>query len=185
MLNEYIVPSQHPVTGDWEEAKWFQKEISGRHFVRFSDGQEFDTSLVFIPSEKSHPQVSIDLSDEAAKEFTETLHADGRKDVVVQVNALDVEETDEATQRAKEAIEKEVFPRLANAEVVVTVIYRHPMQDGYLFSTKKTVKVPHVRKYAESCVQAFIEKFVPEAKPVDFIVIEYYKTTDEVKITTL
>ena len=105
---------------------------------------------------------------------------------MIHVNSIDVElaEGDEATARAKEAIEKVVFPRLANADVVVVVSYRFPI-DGEILSAWKTVKIPHVRKYAEACVQSFIQQFVPEAKPADFMVVEYYKATDEVKVTTI
>lgn len=185
MPTAYTATSRHPLTGEWEEAEWFQKEVAGRHFVRFSDGEIFDTRETIIPVKRRESQASVDLSDEQpAKEITEVEHSNGRKDVVVKVNTLDVEVTDDATAKAKEVIEKEVFPILTNADVVVVVSYRHPV-DGEILSAWKTVKIPHVRNYAEACVQSFIKQFVPDAVPADFMVVEYYKLTDEVKVTTL
>jgi hypothetical protein len=177
MPNAHMALSLHPVTGEWEEAEWYQKEIAGRYFVKFGDGEIFDTQDVAVETKKSEPMASFSLDDEPVLE---------RKDVVIQVNAIDVElkEGDEATARAKEVIETEVFPRLSNADVVVTVMYREPIDGKFLYASKM-VKIPHVRQYAEACVQSFIQQFVPTALPSDFAVVEYYKLTDEVKITKL
>lgn len=153
--------------------------------VKFSDGEVFNPREHELET-RDVPIASINLDEGTTPhmEIEVTEDSTGRKDVIVTVNALDVEVNDEATQKAKEAIEGQVFPILTNADVVVTVTYREPIDGKYLYASK-TVKIPHVRKYAQSCVEAFKNQFVPQASDDDFVVVEYYKLTDEVKVTTL
>jgi hypothetical protein len=117
-------------------------------------------------------------------EAIEKEHEDGRKDVKIVVGTLDVSDTDDATLRAKEVIEKEIIPKLADTDVRVTVVYREPVDGKFLFASKK-VKVPQVRAYAEACVNAFVEHHVQNADRKHFMVVEHYPNTDEVKITQL
>lgn len=176
--------TRHPLTGEWDDAEWMDNYFGHHEYgVRFPSGEvfnprehEIETREILIAS------VEIGSTPEQDMEVGEVTTE--RKDVVIQVNALNVEGDDEATQKAKEVIETEVFPRLTNADVVVTVTYREPIDGKFLFASK-TVKIPHVRKYAESCVEAFKQQFVPHASDEDFVVVEYYKLTDEVKVTTL
>lgn len=188
--SKYIKSTRHPLTGEWDdEARWETREVSKYEHtyvteVTFSSGEVFDVKK--YPMETRELTIaSVDIeTTEDGKEIEVTEDGTGRKDVRITVNALDVEVNDEATQKAKDVIEKEVFPRITNADVVVTVTYREPIDGKYLYASK-TVKMPHVRKYAEACVESFIQQFVPHATRKDFVVVEYYKLTDEVKVTTL
>lgn len=173
-MSSYTKSSRHPLTGEWEDGALWLDDYFGHHNygVKFADGEVFD------PREYEIETREVNIAEVSIEDEPE------RVDVVVQVNALNVEGDDEATQKAKEVIEKDVFPRLSNADVVVTVTYREPIDGKFLYASK-TVKIPHVRKYAESCVEAFKQQFVPHANDEDFIVVEYYKLTDEVKVTTL
>lgn len=185
-MSNYVRSSRHPLTGEWDDnAQWIDDAFGKHEYgVKFSDGEifnprehEIETREVLI--------ASVDIgSTPEGKEIEVTEDGTGRKDVRITVNALDVEMNDEATQKAKDVIEKDVFPRITNADVVVTVTYREPIDGKFLYASK-TVKMPHVRKYADACVESFIQQFVPHATRKDFVVVEYYKLTDEVKVTTL
>lgn len=184
-MSNYVRSSRHPLTGEWDDnAQWIDNAFGSHEYgVRFSDGEmfnprehEIETREVLI--------ASVDIgSTPDGKEIEVTEDGTGRRDVKITVSSLNVAD-DEATQKAKEVIEKEVFPRITNADVVVTVTYREPIDGKFLYASK-VVKMNHVRQYAEACVESFIQQFVPHATRNDFVVVEYYKLTDEVKVTTL
>jgi hypothetical protein len=185
-MSNYVRSSRHPLTGEWDDSAMWIDDYFGHHAygVKFSDGDVFNPREHEIETREVN-LVSVELEETTPnKEITVTEDGTGRKDVVVQVNSLDVEVNDEATQKAKEVIEHEVIPKLASAPVLVTVAYRHPIDGQFLYSAK-VVKVSEVRKYAEKCVEAFIEQFKLDATSDDFMVVEYYKGTDEVRITKL
>ena len=186
----YIKSTRHPLTGEWDdEARWSTREVSKYEHthvteVTFSSGEVFDSKEHSMETrERTIASVELESTPDG-KEIEVTEHGTGRRDVHITVNALDVEVNDEATEKAKGVIEKEVFPRITNADVVVTVMYREPIDGKFLYASK-LVKMHHVRQYAEACVESFIQQFVPTATASDFAVVEYYKLTDEVKITTL
>jgi len=108
------------------------------------------------------------------KVITKTTHEDGRKDVNIQVNMLDVKETDEATLKAKEHIEKNVIPQLANADVLVVVVHK----PTNVFS-QRVVKAPHIRKFAEVAVKS-------HGKPQEeYVIVEHHITNGTVNVSTL
>lgn len=186
----YYKSTRHPLTKEWDDdALWTTREVSkypriSITEVKFTSGEVFDTANHYMETRESNI-ASVDI--EGSTPNTEMEVSEGsteRKDVTVTVNALDVEVNDEGTRKAKEFIEKNIIGKLAEMPVTVAVIYRHPLEHGFL-TARKVVKVPQVRKYAESCVEAFKQQFVPHAIDEDFIVVEFYKDTDEVKVTTL
>lgn len=106
-------------------------------------------------------------------------HPDGRKDVEITVKTIDVEVSDEATAKAKETIEGEVFEKLSKAKVLVTVINK----DNGDFASM-VVSVNHVRNYAEAVVTDYKAKH-PIASIADFIIHEYHIDNETVKISHL
>lgn len=183
-MSSYVRSTRHPLTGEWDDEAMWIDDYFGKHEygVKFSDGEVFNPREHELETREVNI-VSVDLeSTPEGKEIEVSEDSTGRRDVKITVNALDVA-GDEATQKAKEVIEKEVFPRITNADVVVTVMYRIPIEGKYLYASK-TVKTPHVRKYAEACIDSFRQQFVPHSAREDFVVVEYYKLTDEVKVTT-
>lgn len=113
------------------------------------------------------------------KIITKTTHPDGRKDVHIEVNMLDVKDTDPATLAAKEVIEDKILPNLKASMVQVVVIHRASVQ-----STSNLVPLPHVRKYAETAVAQF-RAMVPDARDEDFIVVEVHEGSMLTRVTTL
>lgn len=114
---------------------------------------------------------------------------DGSKHVHIEVNALDVDMSDPANVKAKEYIEGQVIPALANADVLVTVIHK-PTNE----STSKLVKLPQVRAYAEAVVDAHIKRNHPEVSGTDpeiialraeYCVVENHIKDGNVKVTSL
>lgn len=113
------------------------------------------------------------------KNITTREHEGGRKDVHIEVKMLDVKENDPATLKAKGVIEKEVLPKLADADVLAIVVHIGSKQH-----TQRVVKLPQVRKFAEVAVQSFKNQVI-DAKAEDFLVVEHHLVTGEVKVTTL
>lgn len=118
------------------------------------------------------------------KEITTTNHPDGRKDVHIQVNRLDVNPQDKAGIVAKEAIEKTVFTRLSEQKVLVIVLHKPTNQEAH-----HVVDLPHVRAFAEAAVRKFLklnndEELTQDAVE-DFAVIENNLSQQTVKVTTL
>lgn len=127
--------------------------------------------------QENRPDVSV--SHENGKDITETTHQDGRKDVNIRVNMLDVDAKDEATIKAKEVIESEIIPKLAEASVLVVVIHK----PSNLF-TAKIVKLPHVRAFAEAAIKKYADG-VFDVREEDFSVVEYHFENKEVQVSTI
>lgn len=58
------------------------------------------------------------------KTITTTEHEDGRKDVHIEVQSLDVDLSDPSNVAAKKVIEEQVIPTLANKKILVTLIHK-------------------------------------------------------------
>lgn len=113
------------------------------------------------------------------KVITTKEHEGGRKDVHIEVNMLDVKENDPATQAAKEVIERDILPKLADADVLAIVIHKPTNQH-----TQRIVKLPQVRKFAEVAVASFRNQII-DAKDEDFCVVQHHITNNTVQVTTL
>jgi hypothetical protein len=83
------------------------------------------------------------------KNIVKTEHADGRKDVEVQVNSLDVDLSDPRNKKAKEVIEERILPKIAQKQVTVTVIHT-PTLDYASFVCQRQ----HVRDYTINLIDA-------------------------------
>lgn len=113
------------------------------------------------------------------KRITTTEHPDGRKDVHIEVNMLDVKENDQETLKAKEVIERDILPNIKASMVRVVVIHRHSTK-----STSHTVPLPQVRAYATAAVNQF-KVGDPTAKDEDFIVVEVHEGSLLTRVSTL
>lgn len=114
------------------------------------------------------------MNSQSPKHIETKEYPDGRKDVHIGVNMLDVNEKDPATLKAKEVIENEVLPKLSEADVLVVVVHKPTNEHA-----EKVVKLPHVRAYAEACVKAH------GGASSEFVVVEHHITNGTVKVTTL
>jgi hypothetical protein len=118
-----------------------------------------------------------------AKEIHTIEHPDGRKDVNIQVNRLDVDVHDEATRHAKDVIENQILPELAKSPVVVIVLHKPTNASAY-----KVVRLCDVRKYAETAVDVFMKTQATAenmGRVEDFVIIEYHIKHNEIKISSL
>lgn len=105
-------------------------------------------------------------------------HADGRKDVTISVNKLDIEPKDKATAEAKEIIEKKVLPKLAETPVLVVVVHKPTNQGAH-----KVVPLKHVRAFAEAAIRKFVGS---DDIPVDdFVIVEHHLENGKVQVSTL
>lgn len=112
-----------------------------------------------------------------------TEHPSGRKDVRIEVDMLDVNATDEATTKAKEVIEGTIFPKLANAKVLVVVIHKPTNQHA-----QQIVKAHEVRKYAEAAVKAHIDAALrgdDRYHKSEYVIVEHHIDNGTVQVTTL
>ena len=132
------------------------------------------------------PKETVDTTQDG-KVIKKTEHQDGRKDVHIEVNTIDAEDADPATLNAKEVIEKEVFPRITEALVLVVVLHKPTNQHS-----ERIVKVPHVRKYAEACVREYNKALSVkhgvagmEAPKSEFVVVEHHLTNGTITVSTL
>ena len=103
----------------------------------------------------------------------------GRVDIRVEVNTLDIKETDVVSLKAKEIIENKVFKKLASYKVLVVVVNRYSRE----FSSK-VVGTNEVRKFAETVVNGYI-KGHPAALKDDFIIVEHHIDNETVNVTKL
>lgn len=111
-------------------------------------------------------------------------HADGRKDVTISVNKLDIDPQDKETAEAKEIIEKKVLPKLAETPVLAVVVHKTTNQGAH-----KVVPLKHVRAFAEAAVKKFLNLEMDEALTSevseDFVIIEHHLENGKVQISTL
>lgn len=123
---------------------------------------------------------SADLMAKAAKEIKVTEHPDGRKDVKISVNRLDVDAQDQATKDAKEVIENKVLPKLAETPVLVILIHK---PTGNFAS--KYVALKHVRAFAEAAIEKLKKDSDDPIYVCDMIIVEHHLQNGQVKVTTL
>lgn len=113
------------------------------------------------------------------KVITKTEHPDGRKDVTIGINMLDVKATDEETAQAKKVIEEDILPNMQASMVMVVVIHKPSNQ-----STSNKVSLPRVREFAEAAVRQF-RSMVTDAPDSDFIVVEVHEGSMLTRVSTL
>lgn len=109
-------------------------------------------------------------------------HPDGRVDTTIEVSSLQVDMKDPRNAKAKEVIERDVLPAIANQGVTVTLIHK-PSNDNASFHCKRK----DVRENAMRLVN--VRHQVPEgSEPTNLILAEYCLVENdgkEIKVTTL
>lgn len=70
------------------------------------------------------------------KKITITEHEDGRRDVKVEVNSLDVDMSDPRNAHAKEVIERDILPNVSEQKITCTLIHK-PTNDYFSFVTSR------------------------------------------------
>lgn len=121
------------------------------------------------------------------KEIVETEHNDGRKDVTIKVNMLNVKESDPATLKAKKHIEDVIIPELANQKVLVVVIHKPTNEHA-----ERIVKATQVRAYATAVFDSFNKRLCEkhkmeglEAPSTEFVIVEHNMTNNTVTVSSL
>ena len=158
-MSSYIKTTVNPDTHAIEEAEWLDDYFGSHEYgVRFpSTGVVYraldfewtdDTALQACRAVKPTGMVITKEQTPLGKRIQTMEHADGRKDVTVEVNTLDVNPEDEATAKAKQVIEEQILPAVANQPILVTVIYK-PTNDNATFTCARK----DVRKNAEELVK--------------------------------
>ena len=175
-MSSFIKQTRHPITGKWQEAIWIDDYFGHRNYgVAFKNEDGKQTIFDARKYEFETREISGD-----GKEVKKTHHADGRKDVRIEVNMLDVNENDPATKKAKEVIEKEVIPKLAN-KVVTAVLVHTPTH----LSTSTKIKLPRVREWAEFAIGTLKSGAIANPRKEDFIVVEVDHDTGDARVTKL
>jgi hypothetical protein len=133
--------TQHPETGEWELATWIDDYFGNHNYgVQFRSDRANPDPLKRVVYDPREVKLKTRETTDDGKVIENTQHPDGRKDVTVQVNRLDVNETDEATVKAKEHIEEKILPEIANQKMTCTLIHK-PTNDHFSFVTsRKNVK---------------------------------------------
>lgn len=199
-MSSYQRKTQHPETLHFERAEWLDDYFGQHNYgVRFpSDGKVFradefewavapeqDEALVGTHrggvmtveqtdkgSRFDHPMHEVEEHGNGKSSIT-TKHEDGRQDVTVKVNRLDlVNPTPE-----DEAAGQKVAERLAKVAVRCVLIHK-PTNDFASFECK----LPEVHKAASDVSKKYLEAH-PDAKPEDFVLVEY--ESHQVRVSVL
>lgn len=158
-MSSYIKQTVNPDTHEMEDAEWLDNYFGHRIYgVRFpstgiiykEDEYEWqhDLEMMSFRAVRHLGGVITRVKTEAGKTIKMTKHEDGRQDVTVEVNSIDVNPQDESTAKAKEVIDTRVLPAIADALIVVTVIHK-PTNDHATFRCKRK----DVRQNAEELVK--------------------------------
>jgi len=109
----------------------------------------------------------VKIIEQEGKVIEVTEHEDGRKSTTVHMNRLEINDSDdEATKKAKKAINDKIIPAVQKAMRTVVLVYKPNNQ-----STSFRAEMRHVRDNCLTAVQDF-KKLQPNAKTSDFLVVE-------------
>jgi len=192
-MSSYQRKTQHPLDLHFETAEWLDDYFGQHNYgVRFpSDGKVFRAdefewqaspehagSLVptFIfkkqmtieqthkGSRWEHPLVEVDESEDG-KKTTITRHEDGRQDVKVEVNRLDLHNRTPEDTKAEAVI----INRLSKEKVGVLIIHAGTRDKVYF-----TCSLTEVRKNSEMVIGKYLEAHpdLKEAGTDQFIIVE-------------
>lgn len=157
-MSSYVKPTVNPDTHEIEEAEWLDDYFGQRIYgVRFpSTGVvyradeyywEKDSNILAMRATKHQGGVVTREKTALGKNINTMEHDNGRKDVTIEVNSLDVDLDDPTNAAAKQVIEEKVLPAIANQQITVTVIHK-PTNDSASFVCSRQ----NVREYAEKVV---------------------------------
>ena len=190
-MSSYLKLTQRPDSKQVENAEWLD-DFFGQHNygVRFpSDGKVFRADeYEWLDDKKHHCGVPRHIEGalrtvaetDKGKRFDFTEHEDGRKDVTVHLNKLDIVPKDAEEAHVKQVIEDAVLPRMEAAMVHVVVVHKPSNK-----SASKAVPLPQVRAYAEACVKAFNEGRESPAPDSAFCIVEVHHDTFLTRVTSL
>lgn len=157
-MSSYIKPTINPDTHEVEKAEWLDDYFGSHNYgVRFPS-----TGIVYRADEYYWEDDANQMAKRGTKHQGGTVtreqtdlgkrinimeHDNGRKDVTIQVQSLDVDLSDPSNIEAKRVIEEEIMPAIANAQIIVTVIYKPTNEAASFVCSRK-----NVRDYAEKVV---------------------------------
>lgn len=159
-MSSYTTATVNPDTHEIEQAEWLDDYFGQHNYgVRFpstgvvyrADEYEWhdDINMQAMRSIKHNGGVITRENTIVGKRIETHEHADGRKDVTVEVNTIDVEVKDAATAEAKRVIEEEILPAVAHAQILLTIIHKPTNESCSLICFRK-----NVRDYAMKVVAA-------------------------------
>lgn len=159
-MSSYIKPTVHPETNQIEQAEWLDDYFGNHNYgVRFpSDGLviRYDEYEWVNDAAILAMRIVKPLKSPITKEYTKEgkrievkEHANGRRDTTVEVNSLQVDMSDPRNAKAKEVIERDVLPAIANKQITVTVIYKPTNEHASFVCARK-----NVHEYAMRIVSA-------------------------------
>ncbi len=207
-MSSYQRKTQHPETLHFERAEWLDDYFGNHNYgVRFpSDGKVFradefdwrgapeqDNALIgthrggvmtveqtHAGSRFDHPMHEVERHEDG-KETITTKHEDGRQDVQIKVNRLDLKNP----TPEDEAAGQKVAERLAKVAVRCVLIHK-PSNDFASFECK----LPEVRDAAMQVVKKYNDALAErlgvkgaEAPLSEFVLVEY--ESHQVRVTTL
>ena len=195
-MSSYQRQTKHPLTGAIEDAQLLDDYFGRHHYgVKFSGCKVFRADLyewVRNPATDALEPHLVDNSGQHTymlngKEFTEAFGKDGRKDVTVRVNRLDLHPKSPEEAHAKEQIEEHLLPKLGemvDAAMVRVIVLHHGTE---LRHAEHDVKLSQVRAYAEQVVKAFRESFPSEqwTRNKDFTIVEVHHDSYTTRVSTL
>lgn len=158
-MSSYIKQTVNPDTHEMEDAEWLDDYFGQHNYgVRFPStgivyrADEYrwheDLEMMSFRAVEHIGGVVTRVKTEAGKTIKMTKHEDGRQDVTVEVNSIDVSPQDESTAMAKEVIDTKILPAITDAIIVVTVIHK-PTNDHATFRCKRK----DVRQNAEDLIK--------------------------------
>lgn len=201
-MSSYRKTTVHPETKQVENAEWLDDYFGHYNYgVRFpSDGKvfradEFDwlenpQNLAFEGRLKyGNLPVTVDItekgsrwdnplhevSSEDGKVTDVTKHEDGRQDVKIEVQRLDIKNPTEEDKAA----EGKIIDALSKQKVGVLVIHRYTTDAVYF-----TCSLPNVRSNVQMVVEKYREQY-PFVKDEDFIVVESAVVSEKPKVSNL
>lgn len=149
-MSSYIEKTVNPDTHEIEMAEWLDDHFGSHEYgVRFPStgviykASDFewidDAALLARRAVKPTGMVITKEQTVAGKRIETTVHEDGRRDVTIGVNTLDVEAKDPETAAAKQIIEDKVLPAIANKQITVTVIHKPTTDSASFVCARKNV----------------------------------------------
>lgn len=195
--------TKHPETGEWQEAQWIDNYFGHYNYgVRFDglddrtvyDPRKVDLETREWTAEERKAREAVQQRADVPRTETKktptgkvaerTEHPDGRVDVKVHIPDsldLDEDERDEATENAKREIEENVLPKLKETKVSVCLIHAPTGESAQ----QHDLSIIHVRKWAETAVQAYRAHTGINPPTNEFLVVEYRPNMTLFKVTRL
>lgn len=159
-MSSYTKATVNPDTHEIEQAEWLDNYFGQHNYgVRFpstgviykADDFEWtdDVALQARRAVKPTGMVITKEQTQIGKRIETHEHADGRKDVTVEVSTIDVDVKDAATAEAKRVIEEEILPAVAHSQILLTIIHKPTNESCSLICFRKNVRDYAMKVVAE------------------------------------